>query len=355
MKLFRHHLNKPIRSLHCKPTKPLSSKTISPNWPIEEERSPQYNPRKYYPARIGETIGRYRIISKLGWGANSTAWLAKDASRWPWQSTRYVTLKITNSGDGEKKAAEDELKISQHISSLQSNHEGRAYVRLVQDSFQIQGIHGDSHICLVFEPLREPLWLLGRHLGSNGVPLQVLRAFLRVILCGLDFLHSECHIIHTDLKADNFLVGFEDPTVLKDYARQQEVHPAPADIWNLGTVLWELLADEALFNGLCDHQEEYSREVHIAQMIRLLGPPPSQFLDRCDPCIRDELFSPQGSFRFPELIPSGEFNFSNMTPFLHGEDQRLFIEFVRRMLRWEPERRSSAKELYNDPWLSYKS
>ncbi|GKZ46669.1 hypothetical protein AbraIFM66951_009808 [Aspergillus brasiliensis] len=119
--------------------------------------------------------------------------------------------------------------------------------------------------------------------------------------------------------------------------------------------LWELLADEALFNGLCDHQEEYSREVHIAQMIRLLGPPPSQFLDRCDPCIRDELFSPQGSFRFPELIPSGEFNFSNMTPFLHGEDQRLFIEFVRRMLRWEPERRSSAKELYNDPWLSYKS
>ncbi|GLA00531.1 hypothetical protein AnigIFM60653_009280 [Aspergillus niger] len=411
MTLFRHHINKPVRSLYSSISKPLSSKTISPLWPIEEERSPHYNPRKYYPARIGETVGKYHIISKLGWGANSTAC-------WPWQSNRYVTLKITNSGAEEKKAAEDELQISQHIAGLRSEHEGREYVRLVQDSFQIQGILGD-HLCLVFEPLREPIWLLGRHLGSKGVPPQVLKAFLRVILCGLDFLHSECHVIHTDLKADNFLVGFEDATVLKEYVRQQEVHPAPhvlrngrpvfesrndfgplkrgvgllrisdfsaavfgdvstphnhdiqpqpfcapevllkagwsysADIWNLGTVLWELFADETLFDGLSHEREGYSREVHIAQMIRLLGPPPSQFLNKCDPHIRNDLFSPQGTFKFPELIPSEEFNFSNMTPFLQGEDQRLFIDFVRKMLQWEPERRSCAKELYNDPWLNY--
>ncbi|PYH35152.1 kinase domain protein [Aspergillus neoniger CBS 115656] len=400
-----------------------SSPAILPTSPIEEERSPGYDPRKYYPARIGETVGKYRIISKLGWGANSTAWLAKDTSRWAWQSTRYVTLKITNSGAEERKAAEDELQVSHHISGLRSEHEGRGYVRLVQDSFQIQGILGD-HLCLVFEPLREPLWLLGRHLGSHGVPPQVLKAFLRVLLCGLDFLHSECHVIHTDLKADNFLVGFEDATVLKNYVRQQEVRPAPhvlrngrpifesrsdfgplkkgvgmlkisdfsaavfgdvssphkhdiqpqpfcapevllkagwsysADIWNLGTVLWELFADQTLFDGIChnsdsDQRRGYSREAHIAQMIRLLGPPPSQFLNKCDPHIRSDLFSPQGAFKFPELVPSEEFNFSSMTPFLCGEDKRLFIEFVRRMLQWEPERRSSAKDLYNDPWLYY--
>ena len=60
-----------------------------------------------------------------------------------------------------------------------------------------------------------------------------------------------------------------------------------------------------------------------------------------------------GTFKFPHLIPSEGYNFSNLTPILHGEDKRLFIEFVRRMLQWEPERRSSAKQLYNDPWLSY--
>ncbi|QVM08174.1 hypothetical protein D8B26_002868 [Coccidioides posadasii str. Silveira] len=48
----------------------------------EEDQNPDYDPRKYYPARVGETISRrYRIISKLGWGANSTVWLAKDTTR----------------------------------------------------------------------------------------------------------------------------------------------------------------------------------------------------------------------------------------------------------------------------------
>ena len=60
-----------------------------------------------------------------------------------------------------------------------------------------------------------------------------------------------------------------------------------------------------------------------------------------------------GDFNSPHLIPSEEFNFSNLTPFLDGEDKRLFIEFVRKMLQWEPERRLSAKQLYDDPWLHY--
>nr|KMM72620.1 hypothetical protein CPAG_08914 [Coccidioides posadasii RMSCC 3488] len=192
----------------------------------EEDQNPDYDPRKYYPARVGETISRrYRIISKLGWGANSTVWLAKDTTRWAWQSNRYVTLKITNSGKEEQRSANEEVEISRYISQLRSNHEGRAYVRLVRESFGIQGALGE-HLCLVFEPLREPLWLLGKHLGSNGVPPAVLKPFLKLLLQGLDFLHSECHIIHTDLKADNFLLGFEDSGVLESYARQQESKPA---------------------------------------------------------------------------------------------------------------------------------
>lgn len=118
---------------------------------------------------------------------------------------------------------------------------------------------------------------------------------------------------------------------------------------------------------------EFSREVHIAQMIRLLGPPPLEFLKKCDPSIRDGLFSAQGTFldiarnmmdtnslaclgdfKFPHLIPPENFNFSNLVPVLQGEDKRLFIEFVCKMLRWEPERRLTAKELYNDPWLHSK-
>lgn len=107
-----------------------------------------------------------------------------------------MALKITNCGEQEQKSAEEEIEISQHISRLRSPHEGRTYVRLVTESFRIPGPVGE-HVCLVFEPLREPLWLLEKHLGSDGVPAIVLKAFLKLILRGLDFLHSECHIIHT--------------------------------------------------------------------------------------------------------------------------------------------------------------
>jgi hypothetical protein len=64
--------------------KPLSFS--NPNFPrisldqkLEEELFPDYISSRYYPARIGEIFrGRYQIVGKLGFGASSTVWLARD-------------------------------------------------------------------------------------------------------------------------------------------------------------------------------------------------------------------------------------------------------------------------------------
>lgn len=46
---------------------------------IEEETMPDYVASRYYPARIGETLkSQYQIVGKLGFGASSTVWLARD-------------------------------------------------------------------------------------------------------------------------------------------------------------------------------------------------------------------------------------------------------------------------------------
>jgi serine/threonine-protein kinase SRPK3 len=46
---------------------------------IEEETIPDYVASRYYPVRIGEVFqDRYQVVSKLGFGTSSTAWLAQD-------------------------------------------------------------------------------------------------------------------------------------------------------------------------------------------------------------------------------------------------------------------------------------
>lgn len=107
-----------------------------------------------------------------------------------------MALKITNCSEGDRKSANEELQMSRHVSQIQGKYEGEKYVRAVENSFVVTGPFGE-HLCLVFEPLREPLWMLGRHLGTVGLSAPILKAFLKLILRGLDFLHSECHIIHT--------------------------------------------------------------------------------------------------------------------------------------------------------------
>jgi len=46
---------------------------------IEEENVPSYVPEDYYPVYIGEVFrSRYKVVTKLGFGVNSTVWLCRD-------------------------------------------------------------------------------------------------------------------------------------------------------------------------------------------------------------------------------------------------------------------------------------
>lgn len=53
---------------------------------------------------------------------------------------------------------------------------------------------------------------------------------------------------------------------------------------------------------------------------------------------------------YKELIPS-DVNLADSITSLEGEDKRLFLEFVSKMLQWLPEDRKTARELLQDTWL----
>lgn len=66
--------------LHSSPWPPSAiAPALDKCKPIEEERTPYYDPKRFYPAHLGEILNdRYRIATTLGYGTNSTVWLARD-------------------------------------------------------------------------------------------------------------------------------------------------------------------------------------------------------------------------------------------------------------------------------------
>jgi hypothetical protein len=60
------------------------SPTILPaDVPIEEERIPSYDPKRFLPVNPGDLLNnRYKIVVKVGWGTTSTVWLAHDTQQY---------------------------------------------------------------------------------------------------------------------------------------------------------------------------------------------------------------------------------------------------------------------------------
>ncbi|WEW58154.1 hypothetical protein PRK78_003621 [Emydomyces testavorans] len=151
--------------------------------------------------------------------------------RWRWLKEKYVAIKVNAIGQHplqQKKPFDAEVRILEHISTTNPKHIGYPYVRKLIDSFLLSGKTGtQSHQCLVFEPMREPLWLYQTRFEGDVVPPEALKCQVHMILKALDYLHSECHVIHTDIKPDNIMVEFEDPTLPHRSAMEARLHPLP--------------------------------------------------------------------------------------------------------------------------------
>lgn len=102
-----------------------------------------------------------------------------------------MALKITNRGG----AAEYERDLSIHISQANVAHPGLHHIRTVVDHFEITST-ASTHNCLVFEPMREPLWLLQTRIYGQRFPVSVVKGFVKLLLKGLVYLHTECHVVH---------------------------------------------------------------------------------------------------------------------------------------------------------------
>ncbi|KAJ6086034.1 hypothetical protein N7486_010315 [Penicillium sp. IBT 16267x] len=435
------------KRIWCLP--PVSRPPIPQHELVDEEICPGYEPSHFYRANPGDVLAsHYQLLVKIGWGTRSTVSLARDITRLWWQSERTVGLKIINSHHDRE--TYHERDIEKHIAGQNSSHHGRSILRTCLESFEVASTEG-NHLCLVYEPMREPLWVLQRRFVDQKLPLPIAKAYIYFLLVGLDHLHSDCAVL------ENILMSFENQNVLSSFVKrhtedllmqykvdttsgriiyrchndfgaldwrelknmvpkiadfglsmrlshtylgkkseggqfgiypiQPDHYRAPevilgcgwdfkADIWNFGVMMWNIIERTELFEHVHDLKGRYDAKSHLAEMIALLGPPPKELIakeismaqhywphavsnESGIPCrnareyFGGPFFDGDGKFLHNDLISTR--SLEGTVPSLEENDRATFLSFVRGMLTWLPEERSTARQLMEHPFLQFKS
>ncbi|OAQ94030.1 serine protein kinase [Purpureocillium lilacinum] len=210
------------------PPTPPSRAPTDDEWRFESITSPcewieDYRPGGYHPVHLGDDFhhGQYKIIRKLGDGAYSTVWLARDT-----RNNRYVALKILVS---ELSGPARELQILEHLDAA-SPTESSQYVTQLLSTFELQGPNG-THKCLVFEPMGPSVNSMVEELPQFNprrwemkvrYPPQMAKSILKQSLQALAFLH-ENGVAHGDFQPGNMLFTLDDiDSKPEEVLRQQE-------------------------------------------------------------------------------------------------------------------------------------
>lgn len=62
---------------------PNSGSPIPQQELVDENMCPDYDSANFYPAKPGEVLAKkFQLLVKIGWGSQSTVWLARDISRY---------------------------------------------------------------------------------------------------------------------------------------------------------------------------------------------------------------------------------------------------------------------------------
>ncbi len=115
---------------------------------------------------------------------------------------RHSALKVVKSAGRYSETARDEIKLLRQITSASPSHPGRAHIVSFLDSFT-HTVSSTAHICISFEPLGVNLLSLIEKNRRKGVPPCVVKNITRQVLLGLQYLHEECDLVHTDVKPEN--------------------------------------------------------------------------------------------------------------------------------------------------------
>ncbi|XP_043697014.1 uncharacterized protein LOC122647744 [Telopea speciosissima] len=306
--------------------------------------------------------GRYYVTEYLGSAAFSKVVQAHDL-----HTGVDVCLKIIKNDKDFFDQSLDEIKLLKFVNKHDPADEH--HILRLYDYFYHQ-----EHLFIVCELLRANLYEFQKYNQESGgkvyFTLHRLQIITRQCLEALDYLHG-LGIIHCDLKPENILIksysrceikiidlgsscfqtdnlglyvqsrSYRAPEVILGYPYDQRI-----DIWSLGCVLAELCSGEVLFPN-------DALVIILARMIGMLGPIDMKMLGRGQETYKyftkeyDLYHVNEETNQLEYVIPEE----SSLEHHLKISDIG-FIEFIRYLLEMNPQRRPTAREALQHPWLS---
>ncbi|KAF8326896.1 kinase-like domain-containing protein [Amanita rubescens] len=174
-------------------------------WSIEEIQL--YQPGGFHPVSIGDIYanGRYKILHKLGYGGESTVWLARDLRPQPGDSDTLVALKVLSGFSSTKPTDEiPDLFVPDKLDMLANathNPAGQNFLA-VKDYFTVEGPNG-KHVCIVTQFVGASVLSMGSR-GCGRLRGDLARKVAKQTADMVELMHS-AGLVHGDLTSSNIL------------------------------------------------------------------------------------------------------------------------------------------------------
>ena len=319
--------------------------------------------------------GRYQILGYLGNAAFSKAVKCLDT-----KTNTLVCLKIIENNKNYFDQSLDEIKV---LNFVNSNGDPDEFNFLKAIDF----FYYKEHLIIVTELLNDNLYDFYDYLLKNKIEeyfsLSRIQAIAKQVLTSMKYIHS-LHLIHCDLKPENILLKCISKAEVKiiDFGSSNFIYDATSsyiqsrsyrapevimgcnydykiDIWSLGCILAELYSKTVLF---------MSDSVHslLARVIGIIGPIPEWMFEKGTTvngmfCKEKLLYmeadavndtnanistTSVGKKKMHVIVPKRTL----LKNRIHCDDQN-FIDFLRYLLKIDPNERPTAEEALNHPWF----
>jgi serine/threonine protein kinase len=310
-----------------------------------------------FPIKLHDIVaGRYEITGYIGSAAFSRAVHCLDH-----KTGNRACMKIIKNNKDFFDQCLDEIKLLKYIKVSGDTH--KYHLLDMYDYFYYK-----EHLFIVCELLGDNLYeFYKKNMQNTEEPvyftLPRLQKVTQQCLIALQFIHS-LGLIHCDLKPENILMKNVEncdikvidfgsscytTDVLSTYV-QSRSYRAPEvilglpygqkiDMWSLGCILAELLTGRVIF-------QNYSVVTLLARIIGIIGPIPLYMMQKG--AFVDKYFSDEGElYENTEIITPKK---TSLQGRVRTEDQ-LFLDFLRQILTIDPDKRLSANEALQHPWL----